>query len=42
MVRDKIVQRAVKECKNGMYANLGIGIPTLIPNFLPSDVSITL
>jgi 3-oxoacid CoA-transferase len=40
--REKIVKRAAKEFKNGMYANLGIGMPMLAPNFLPSDVSVTL
>lgn len=42
LVREKIAKRACLEFKNGMYVNLGIGIPTLIPNFLPSDVKITL
>jgi 3-oxoacid CoA-transferase len=40
--REKIVKRAAKEFKNGMYANLGIGMPMLAPNFLPEDVSVTL
>ena len=40
--REKIVKRAAKEFKNGMYANLGIGMPMLAPNFLPPDVSVTL
>lgn len=37
-----IVKRAVKEVKDGMYVNLGIGIPTLVPNYLPEGVNITL
>lgn len=41
-MRDKIAKRAVKEFRNGMYVNLGIGIPTLIPKFLPKDVKIIL
>jgi len=40
--REKIVKRAAKEFKNGMYANLGIGMPMLAPNFLPPGVSVTL
>ena len=40
--REKIVKRAAKEFKNGMYANLGIGMPMLAPNFLPSGISVTL
>ena len=40
--REKIVKRAAKEFKNGMYANLGIGIPMLAPNFLAPGVSVTL
>ena len=40
--REKIVKRAAKEFKNGMYANLGIGMPMLAPNFLPPSVSVTL
>ena len=42
LVREKIAKRAVKEVKNGMYINLGIGIPTLIPAFLPPEVKIQL
>ena len=37
-----IAKRAGKEIKNEMYVNLGIGIPTLIPNFLPKDINIIL
>ena len=40
--REKIVKRAAKEFQNGMYANLGIGMPMLAPNFLPKGVSVTL
>lgn len=38
----KIAKRAVKEVKNGMNVNLGIGIPTLLPSVLPEDVHINL
>lgn len=40
--RERIVRRAAKEIKNGMYVNLGIGIPTLVSNFLEPGVDITL
>ncbi len=34
--------RAAKELKDGFYVNLGIGIPTLVSNYVPEDVDITL
>jgi len=34
--------RAAKEIKDGMYVNLGIGIPTLVSNFIPKDLNVTL
>lgn len=40
--RERIVRRAAKELKNGMYANLGIGMPMLAPSFLDPSVSVTL
>ncbi|KAK4111669.1 3-oxoacid CoA-transferase [Canariomyces notabilis] len=33
--RDRIAKRAAKELKDGFYVNLGVGIPTLAPSFLP-------
>ena len=42
LIREKIAKRAVKEIKSGMYINLGIGIPTLIPAFLPPEIKIDL
>ncbi|KAF9437530.1 Succinyl-CoA:3-ketoacid coenzyme A transferase 1, mitochondrial [Entomortierella beljakovae] len=42
MRRDKIVRRAAKEFKNGMYVNLGIGMPVLASNFLEKDVVVHL
>ncbi|KAH6623470.1 hypothetical protein F5144DRAFT_362538 [Chaetomium tenue] len=34
--RDRIARRAAKELKDGFYVNLGVGIPTMAPSFLPS------
>jgi 3-oxoacid CoA-transferase len=40
--RERIVRRAAKEFKNGMYANLGIGMPMLAPSFVDPSVEVTL
>ncbi|BEI86278.1 hypothetical protein CcaverHIS002_0605650 [Cutaneotrichosporon cavernicola] len=40
--RENIVKRAAQELKDGYYANLGIGMPTLIPDFVPKDRQIWL
>ena len=40
--RERIVRRAAKEITDGMFVNLGIGIPTLCANFLEPGVDITL
>ena len=40
--RERMVRRAAKEVEDGMYVNLGIGIPTLVSNFLEPGVDITL
>ena len=40
--RFKIIHRAVKEIEDGMYVNLGIGMPTLIANEIPSDYNVML
>ncbi|KAK1985280.1 coenzyme A transferase [Colletotrichum cereale] len=35
--RDRIARRAAKELHEGFYVNLGVGIPTLAPSFLPAE-----
>ncbi|KAF5391738.1 hypothetical protein D9757_001824 [Collybiopsis confluens] len=41
-LRNRIAKRAAKELKNGFYVNLGIGMPTLVPEHLPKDVKVWL
>ncbi len=40
--RERIVRRVGRELKDGDYVNLGIGMPTMVANFLPPGVEITL
>jgi 3-oxoacid CoA-transferase subunit B len=40
--RERIVRRIARELHDGDYVNLGIGMPTLVANFVPPDVEITL
>jgi 3-oxoacid CoA-transferase subunit B len=42
LTREGMAQRAAKELRNGEYVNLGIGLPTLIPNYLDDDISVIL
>jgi 3-oxoacid CoA-transferase subunit B len=41
-LRERIARRVARELKDGDYVNLGIGIPTLVANFLPPGVEIAL
>lgn len=40
--RERIIRRAALEFKDGMYANLGIGIPMLASNYIPKGIKVTL
>lgn len=39
-LREKIARRAAKEVRDGMYINVGIGIPTLVPEFIEKNVNV--
>ncbi|KAA1471079.1 3-oxoacid CoA-transferase [Dentipellis sp. KUC8613] len=41
-IRHRIARRAAKEIKDGYYINLGVGLPTLVPEHLPSNVKVWL
>ena len=42
LTKDQIAQRIAKEVKNGQYINLGIGIPTLVANYIADELEVVL
>lgn len=40
VARERIVRRAAKEIKNGMFVNLGVGLPTYCANYLPAGLDV--
>jgi len=40
--RERIIKRAAKEFRDGMYCNLGIGLPTMASNYIPDDIHIVM
>jgi 3-oxoacid CoA-transferase len=41
-IRELMAKRAAQELRDGYYVNLGIGIPTLVANYIPKDINVTL
>jgi 3-oxoacid CoA-transferase len=41
-IRELMARRAAKELRDGYYVNLGIGIPTLVANYIPENITVTL
>jgi 3-oxoacid CoA-transferase subunit B len=42
LTKEQIAQRIAQELKNGFYVNLGIGIPTLVANYIPKGIEVVL
>jgi 3-oxoacid CoA-transferase len=41
-IRELMARRAAKELRDGYYVNLGIGIPTMVANYIPTNINVTL
>ena len=41
-IKTRIAKRVAKEFRDGDVVNLGIGIPTMVPQFIPEDIMVTL
>src|SRR5579885_2528428 len=42
LTREQLAQRAAQELRDGFYVNLGIGIPTLVANYIPQGMDVVL
>ncbi|HEX8410392.1 MAG TPA: CoA-transferase, partial [Thermoanaerobaculia bacterium] len=42
LTREQIVRRAAQELRDGYYVNLGIGMPTLVANYIPEGMEVIL